>query len=230
MTLISYKYIRKDLQTNKYITYGYRKTMNLYNCILSIFQIHNESGNIWTQIIPFIYFCYNLNIDLIYINQIYILYVLSIIIGYFCSIIAHICSPISKNVKLCLFKIDHITITINACMIGIINNILYYDICQLLLILIICILQIYIIWSSKFIKLYKINQIIILILINYSVIINGFYIPFILYGIGGIIYIIKFPEYLFISKFNIIGHSQQLMHIIYFIAHMIHYNYINKFI
>ncbi|XP_078578640.1 progestin and adipoQ receptor family member 3-like [Branchiostoma floridae x Branchiostoma japonicum] len=39
-----------------YITAGYRNNLSYRQCLRSIFQIHNETGNIWTSLLPAIVF------------------------------------------------------------------------------------------------------------------------------------------------------------------------------
>lgn len=43
---------------NEYIVWGYRFTNNHYHCLQSIFQIHNETINIWTHLLGIAYFMY----------------------------------------------------------------------------------------------------------------------------------------------------------------------------
>ncbi|KAH3683226.1 hypothetical protein WICPIJ_005802 [Wickerhamomyces pijperi] len=43
---------------NEYIVWGYRFTNNHYHCVQSIFQVHNETINIWTHLAGCFYFFY----------------------------------------------------------------------------------------------------------------------------------------------------------------------------
>lgn len=46
--LLEYHALPAHLQDNEYILKGYRPEFPLKQAILSIFRVHNETGNIWT--------------------------------------------------------------------------------------------------------------------------------------------------------------------------------------
>ena len=48
------------LQFNRWIKTGYRPSMTPAACFSSVFSMHNEWGNIWTSILPAVYFMYTL--------------------------------------------------------------------------------------------------------------------------------------------------------------------------
>jgi len=47
----------KFLTSNPFILSGYRRKMSVRECLMSIFQIHNETANIWTHLIGVFFFC-----------------------------------------------------------------------------------------------------------------------------------------------------------------------------
>lgn len=46
--LLEYHALPPHLQDNEYILKGYRPEFSLKEAVLSIFRLHNETGNIWT--------------------------------------------------------------------------------------------------------------------------------------------------------------------------------------
>ncbi|XP_066271563.1 progestin and adipoQ receptor family member 3-like [Branchiostoma lanceolatum] len=58
LQLYSYEQLPKWYQEmeSPYITGGYRNDLSYQQCFKSIFQIHNETGNIWTSLLPAILF------------------------------------------------------------------------------------------------------------------------------------------------------------------------------
>ena len=46
--LLEFHALPPHLQDNEYIVKGYRAELPLKQAVLSIFRIHNETGNIWT--------------------------------------------------------------------------------------------------------------------------------------------------------------------------------------
>lgn len=51
-----FKDVPSYLRDNEYITKGYRADYTLWDCILSVFRIHNETLNIWTHLAGFMLF------------------------------------------------------------------------------------------------------------------------------------------------------------------------------
>ncbi|EKX48512.1 hypothetical protein GUITHDRAFT_105658 [Guillardia theta CCMP2712] len=56
LLLVAAKEVDPHLAFNKYILHGYRHKLTPMQCILSVFQIHNETGNIWTHMLPIAFF------------------------------------------------------------------------------------------------------------------------------------------------------------------------------
>ena len=221
---------------NKYILTGYRCQTNKLSCLISIFNIHNETINIWTHMISLIYFVYILIIN--NNNNIIIkLYEIVSIISFTMSTCYHTYMPMSQKNYLLLLKLDLFSIILNI----VTSNILiyyYWFWCYKILrniymffsglylgIGIIILLKIDIIKKHNYIlayySIYNVG-----IIISYIHIYNltdgdvdkiikyNFTKPMKYFITGFIIYTIKIPERLFSKKFDIIGNSHQLWHIL----------------
>lgn len=46
---------------NPYISAGYRKQLGVFDCVKSIFSLHNETGNMWTHLLASVYTLYYIN-------------------------------------------------------------------------------------------------------------------------------------------------------------------------
>lgn len=56
--LYAFDEIPPHLQDNKFIRNYYRAYMSTSDCFVSVFEIHNETGNIWTHLLGFFVYCY----------------------------------------------------------------------------------------------------------------------------------------------------------------------------
>lgn len=220
---------------NKYILFGYRSQTNRLNCFISIFNIHNETINIWTHMVSLIYFVYILIIN--YNNNIIIkLYEIVSIICFGMSTCYHTYMPLSHKNYLLLLKLDLFSIILNIVTSNIIifyywfwcynrirNNYMFFSglylgigIIILLKIDIIkkynCILAYYSIYNVgiiiSYIHIYKITDGDVNKIIKYN-----FTEPMKYFIVGFIIYTTKIPERLFAKNFDIIGNSHQLWHV-----------------
>ena len=220
---------------NKYITSGYRSQKNRLKCLISIFNIHNETINIWTHMMSLIYFVYILIINNNN-NNIIKLYDIVSIICFAMSTCYHTYMPISYKNYLLLLKLDLFSIILNI----VTSNILifyYWFWCYKIIrdiymffsglylgIGIIILLKIDIIKKYNFIlayySLYNVCIIISYIHIYYitdgdvdKIIKYTFAKPLKYFLTGFIIYTTKIPERLFPKFFDIIGNSHQLWHV-----------------
>lgn len=50
--LLFYEDIPEVLQFNKYVRSGYRAGLTNWECVKSVFSVHNESANIWSHLLP----------------------------------------------------------------------------------------------------------------------------------------------------------------------------------
>lgn len=220
---------------NKHILLGYRSQANRLNCLISIFNIHNETINIWTHMMSLIYFVYILIIN--YNNNIIIkLYDIVSIICFAMSTCYHTYMPVSHKNYLLLLKLDLFSIILNIVTSNIlifyywfwcyerIRNIYMFFSALYLSIGIIILLKIDIIKKYNCIlayySIYNVG-----IIISYIYIYNltdgdvdkiikyNFTKPMKYFLVGFIIYTIKIPERLFPGKFDIIGNSHQLWHV-----------------
>lgn len=48
----------KDRQENEYVLSGYRFYRNTKDCLRSLFKLHNETMNIWSHLLGFLFFSY----------------------------------------------------------------------------------------------------------------------------------------------------------------------------
>lgn len=55
--LLKYSELPFEWQNNPYVLTGYRFYESPLHCLLSAFQMHNETGNIWTHLAGFIFLC-----------------------------------------------------------------------------------------------------------------------------------------------------------------------------
>jgi len=220
---------------NKHIQTGYRSQANRLNCLISIFNIHNETINIWTHMMCLIYYVYILIIN--YNNDIILkLYEIVSIICFAMSTCYHTYMPISHKNYLLLLKLDLFSIILNIVTSNIlifyywfwcyerIRNIymffsgLYLGIGIIILLKIDiikkynCILAYYSIYNVgiiiSYIHIYKITDGDVNKIIKYN-----FTEPIKYFLVGFIIYTTKIPERLFPRNFDIIGNSHQLWHV-----------------
>ena len=227
---------------NKNILTGYRKKQeHKLSCFISIFNIHNETINIWTHLLSLSYFLFVFSKNFNKLNHISSLYEGISIISFGTSTIYHIYMPYTQYWFILLLKLDLYSIIIN---ILISNTLIFYywfwcykEIRDLYVIFsliyfsfgFIALFYIDIIKRYNYILLYfgiySISIIIsyyhIKILTNGNVseiIIYNFAKPFTFYGIGFIIYTAKIPEKIIVKYFDIIGNSHQLWHIFSFLG------------
>ena len=220
---------------NKHILSGYRSQANRLNCLISIFNIHNETINIWTHMMSLIYYVYILIIN--YNDDIIIkLYEIVSIICFAMSTCYHTYMPVSHKNYLLLLKLDLFSIILNIVTSNIlifyywfwcyerIRNIYMFFSSLYLGIGIIILLKIDIVKKYNFILAYYsiYNVGIIISYIHIYNLTNGdvnkiikynFTKPMKYFFLGFIIYATKIPERLFPKKFDIIGNSHQLWHI-----------------
>ena len=43
----------------KYISHGYRREQTVQQCYKTFFKLHNETMNVWTHLLPALYFTYH---------------------------------------------------------------------------------------------------------------------------------------------------------------------------
>jgi len=222
----------------KYILSGYRSQKNKLNCFISIFNIHNETINIWTHMTCLIYYIYILIAKNNNNNIIIKLYEIISIICFAMSTCYHTYMPMSHKNYLLLLKLDLFSIILNI----VTSNILifyYWFWCYKTIrnmyiyisglymgigIGIVTLMKIDIIKNYNYIlayySIYNVGIIISYIHIynmtdgDVDKIIKYNFIKPMKYFFGGfIIYTTKIPEKLFPKKFDIIGNSHQLWHI-----------------
>ena len=57
--LLTISEVEEYLRSNPYILSGYRSSINGFSCLKSIFFLHNETVNIWSHLLAFMFFfCY----------------------------------------------------------------------------------------------------------------------------------------------------------------------------
>ncbi|ORX97990.1 HlyIII-domain-containing protein [Basidiobolus meristosporus CBS 931.73] len=56
--LLEYEELPRPWQHNEHITSGYRFLTSKTQCLLSVLQVHNETGNIWTHLLGVFLFCW----------------------------------------------------------------------------------------------------------------------------------------------------------------------------
>lgn len=220
---------------NKYILSGYRSQTTKLSCIISIFNIHNETINIWTHITSLIYFAYILIIN--YNNDVIIkLYEIVSIICFAISTCYHTYMPLSRKNYLLLLKLDLFSIILNIvtsnilifyywfwCYNRIRSNYMFFSVLYLGIGAIILlkidiikrynyILAYYSIYNVgiiiSYIYIYKITDGDVNKIIKYN-----FIEPIKYFLTGFIIYTTKIPERLIPKNFDIIGNSHQLWHV-----------------
>ena len=238
---------------NKNILTGYRKKQeHKLGCFISIFNIHNETINIWTHLLSLSYFLFVFSKNFNKLNHILTLYEGVSIIVFGTSTIYHIYMPYTQQWFIILLKLDVYSIIINIAISNILifyywfwfykeirdiymlNSFIYlsFGFTALLYIDIIkrynYILLYFSIYSiSIIISYYHIN-----ILTNGNVseiIIYNFSKPFAFYGIGFIIYAVKMPEKIISNHFDIIGNSHQWWHIFSFLGAYFYHDEIIKY-
>lgn len=101
------------LRTNSFITSGFRRQMSPTRCLASIFSLHNETVSIWTALVPLAVSVVALldtvtapgPVDGPFVGT--VVFLVSIVAAFAASAAAHTLSPVSKAVKLTLFKLDY---------------------------------------------------------------------------------------------------------------------------
>ncbi|CAH8525625.1 unnamed protein product [Schistosoma bovis] len=93
---------------------GYRKpSASLSSGVWSVFQMHNETLNIWTQIIPTIYFVVELVLNFFHVGERFLLiYLITAVTFLFTSSCAHTFSCLSPRARHICFFLDYIGISL----------------------------------------------------------------------------------------------------------------------
>jgi len=120
-----------------YIEGGYRKRLSVVNCLRSLFYLHNESGNVWTQIVGFFIFSYlafSSFIEFVPSYQesplqfmIFLAYFYTLNQCFVTSAVAHLFCCMSPVIRARLFQLDYTCIFL--CGIGTHLITAYYSIC-----------------------------------------------------------------------------------------------------
>lgn len=104
-----------------WIYHGYRNEKNSYwECFKTLFSIHNQTGNIWTHLIPLMYYIY-LSVDLLMGNEfelkygpihggLLFIYYMGVILCLGSSAFYHLFSCHSESACHCWERIDHVGI------------------------------------------------------------------------------------------------------------------------
>lgn len=63
----------KDRQENEYVLSGYRFYRNTTDCLRSLFKLHNETMNIWSHLLGFLFFSYlSVSIFQVFLNYLFL--------------------------------------------------------------------------------------------------------------------------------------------------------------
>jgi len=107
-------------QSNPYILSGYRVDYSWEECFRSIFSWHNETMNIYTHLIPMLFFFFIINIYTFFIaldelehRIIFFIYLASVEITLFCSTVFHIFYQQSESSSHFFLKIDMVGMMIS---------------------------------------------------------------------------------------------------------------------
>lgn len=79
------------LRFNRFIRSGYRAGYNYSQALFSIFELHNETGNIWSHLLPAIALMYGFFFDLEIKEWMYTVHALSALICLMASVAYHTC-------------------------------------------------------------------------------------------------------------------------------------------
>lgn len=220
--------------TRQFILNGYRQQQTFFDCLVSLFHIHNETVNIWSHLIGIPIFSYFLSqIDN---NLLLSLYVYSCLFVFSASSIFHLMTSHSLYLYELTLQFDMISIfifIILSYILGIQNSFhcyqniktLYYTILFFSCLTFISLLQFF---KNNF-KMYmfilfgftvtSIIPFIHTLFINDTHITqhlyfaNNFLFIMIIYLFGFLCFISKFPECFFHGRFDFFGNSHQLWHI-----------------
>lgn len=221
------------------IIFGYRYGGNKQSCLQSLFMWHNETVNAWTMILLNILslYCFYKNC---FRNDLtpYIALSLSTILHLPFSLGYHLFMPISETTLIKWRERDLIMALISICMqIYALNYFIFQkSITNFVFVLNLSI--VYKTWEQKkrildkgiYMK-YVIENILplqffYLIPIFYSN--NMFFIKsFLFFCItGSMVYLKQFPEKYWPGKFDLLGSSHQIMHLILIVIHLLHYKFV----
>lgn len=236
---------------------GYRKHRGLAECFRSILMLHNETINIWTHLSGFLIFLnmsyhnYNNSSN----SEIYKgVYILSAMTALATSTVYHVTTATTEKIHDFMLKLDllaiciHISVCLVTCIhlwlwcyptiasiyIGILLScglaVAYIPLSNVLVNnhkLVAAIFFIYV--CSGFIPLFHTMLIYYYDRIDNSVYTYDFTLTMFYNTLGFVIYSSKFPEIMLPGKFDIVGNSHQIWHILIFMGNYEHYKVIDRY-
>ncbi|VDQ00509.1 unnamed protein product [Trichobilharzia regenti] len=189
---------------------GYRKpSASFTSGVLSIFQLHNETMNIWTQIIPTVYFIIELILNFFHVGERFLLiYLVTAVVFLFTSSCAHTFSCLSPRARHVCFFCDYIGITLYSFGFGL-------NLCDLFLFtsVLFCICGTHLSCQTRFWKPSFMRNIVRMGAFSINVI----------YLALPIIWRSFSCRYLTNGKFDIFGHSHQIFHVLIAFASVTQY-------
>ncbi|KAI8871735.1 Hly-III related protein, partial [Ramicandelaber brevisporus] len=130
--LLFYDELPKPWRDNPHVTSGYRYLNSMYQCMRSIVQIHNETLNIWTHLLPFFIFFAILSQGLMAELMVYgadrlffVLFLSAACMCLLCSTIYHtfMCHCRKSILRSCV-TVDYIGISLLIC--ASVGSVIYY--------------------------------------------------------------------------------------------------------
>ena len=122
------KYKNFYIALHPFIIYGYRIHHNFFDCLKSIFKIHNETLNIWTHLIGTLFYVYlsffiflNDKFNSFTSHWVISFYLISVITCYFNSVLFHTFNCHSKEISNFVFNLDILGIILSL-LSGVISN------------------------------------------------------------------------------------------------------------
>lgn len=218
---------------NEFLLTKYRPKFTVKESLISIFAIHNETINIWSHLlasIAFILILINNTTNLLIYNS----FCFSASLCFFISSMLHTCLNTEKNIVSFLARLDYISIIIFTY--STFSTIVYFNnICvkfYLISYFIISLLIIFIVNCNEFEKSeYRSFRSLVFLLFGMFMLLPlihsnnfDFYLLSELICLVSASYIFsrQIPEKYFIYKFDLVGHSHQILHILVVIVSIIH--------
>lgn len=236
---------------------GYRKHTELAECFRSIVMLHNETINIWTHLSGFLLYLNVIYVNYRTSRKKEVLidvYIISSMFTLATSTVYHLTTASTEKIHNFMLKLDLLTIIlqISVCLVTVIHlwfwcyptiSSIYIGIslsCGLVVAyiplsnvlvnnhkLVKVIFFIYV--SSGFIPLFHAMLIYYYDRIDNSLYTYDFTLSMFYNTLGFVIYSSKFPEIILPGKFDIVGNSHQIWHILIFMGNYEHYKVIDRY-
>uniref|UniRef100_A0A3Q1IP91 Uncharacterized protein n=1 Tax=Anabas testudineus TaxID=64144 RepID=A0A3Q1IP91_ANATE len=221
-----------SLHRQQFIPSGYRPVgLSWRCCVLSLFQIHNETLNVWSHLLAAV--CQGISVD--FSSLPLVLYVFSAVTYLSCSAAAHLLQSHSEQAHYSLFFLNYMGVGIYqyGCALALCLYSSYHSSCQFLQIFLpaAAVLAWFSCATCCFAKFYlcrlyplhrqlfqvvplAVTYLLVISPVVHRLIIYSQFYEVVLFLLSAFFFSCPIPEYFFPGRYDIFGHSHQLFHIL----------------